>query len=291
MIWSRTQPEQKLSAPETEPEETRGLTRRQAIICGATAVMTCASVDSYAATAQIDVTHHDVLIKNLATPLTVAQITDVHRSQFVPERFVERVVDQVNALKPDLILLTGDFVTRTTGYVESCLGQLCRLRSRYGKFAVLGNHDYWCEGGNGGPYITDALEEAGIHVLTNRNVVLPNGLRLVGIDDVRAGVPNFPLSFEGVRSDEPILCMTHNPGAFTTLKHHNVTVVAGHTHGGQIYLPLVSGVVVRSPFLKGWYSYPEFPGKMYVCRGLGTIHVPMRFASAPEIALLHCYPI
>ena len=222
--------------------------------------------------------------------MTVAQITDVHRSQFVPERFVERVIDTVNSLRPDLVLLTGDFVTRTTGYVESCVGQISRLRAPLGKFAVLGNHDYWCEGGNGGPYITDALEEAGVGVLTNRSAVLNNGLRLVGVDDVRAGLPNLRLAFAGVRDNEPLLCMTHNPAAFTALKHIDANTIAGHTHGGQIYLPVASGVLIRSPYVRGWYREPNHPGTIYVCRGIGTIHVPMRFGSEPEIALFHCVP-
>jgi uncharacterized protein len=290
MNWSRTQPEPAWTGPETEPEETTGLTRRQLIASGAISALGALSIESFAETAQIVVTHHQMLIKHLPQPFTAVQITDVHRSQFVPERFVERVVDTVNAIAPDVVLLTGDFVTRTTGYVESCVGQLSRLRAPLGKYAVLGNHDYWCEGGNGGPYITDALEEAHIGVLTNRNVVLSNGLRLVGLDDVRAGLPNLPLSFGGVRTDEPVLCMTHNPTAFSALRRFDVNTIAGHTHGGQIFLPLVAGVVVRSPYIKGWYSDSQHPGRMFVCRGLGTIHVPMRMASRPELAVFHCYP-
>ena len=118
--------------------------------------------------------------------------------------------------------------------------QLSRLRAPMGKFAVLGNHDYWCDGGEGGPTINDWLERTGIEVLTNRNVRMNNGVRLVGVDDLMAGEVNYTLGFEGARRGEPTIVMSHNPGTYLRLCFRECITLAGHTHGGQLYMPGIS---------------------------------------------------
>ncbi len=234
--------------------------RREALLRGAALAGTFAFVEGNALANRLDITHHTVPIPNLDRPLRVVQITDLHRSQFVSEAYVGRVVAAANALSPDITLLTGDFVTRTSDYAQSCMRQLAGLRATSGKYAVLGNHDYWCDGGEGGPVIYDWLEQTGIEVLTNRSTKLANGLRLVGVDDLVAGVINYPLCFENVRPNEPVVVMSHNPATFPYLCQYDYVTLAGHTHGGQIYVPGIADLYLGK-YQRGWYrKEPGLPG-------------------------------
>jgi len=291
MNWHRTQlTERDPISNDTDEVPIKTYTRRQMLAYTAGTLASGTFVVSNTESSGFDVTRHTVSLANLDRPLRIVQITDLHRSQFVSEQFIERVVTAANAAEPDLVLLTGDFVTRTSGYADSCMRPLSRLKARIGKYAVLGNHDYWCDGGNGGPTITDALNQIEIDVLTNRNTKLSNGVRLVGVDDLMGGFPNYGLSFAGTSSLEPTIVMSHNPGTFFILCRYNCLVLAGHTHGGQIYVPGFSKFIIGSKFLRGWYRLPNQPGHMYISRGLGTIHVPMRIGSPPELAVFDVRP-
>lgn len=239
----------------------------------------------------LEITHHIIQMPGLAAPLKLVQLTDLHRSLFVSEKFIARVVDATNALHPDVILLTGDFVTGSSDYAESCVRQLARLQAPLGKYAVLGNHDYHCDNHLGGQVIAEALETAEIETLVNRSLRLKNGMRLVGVDDLLEGVPDIGLSFAEYRLGEPTLIMTHNPGIFELLRSFNHVTLAGHTHGGQLFVPGVTRHLVRSGYVRGWYQDEGFPGRLYISRGLGTIHVPLRLCSVPEIALFHLQPV
>lgn len=289
MIWHRTQLEQNREPCESS-EATPSHTRRQVLAYCASSLASLTFVQTNTESRLLDITRHALTVKHLDRPMRIVQLTDIHRSQFVPEAFVEHVVAEANRQNPDLVFLTGDFVTRTSGYAESCMRPLAGLKAKIGKFAVLGNHDYWCDGGNGGPVIHDWLEQTEIEVLTNRSVKLSNGLRLVGIDDLMAGVPNYTLAFEDVKSNEPVVVMSHNPGTFYILCRQQCLTIAGHTHGGQLYVPGVSNLLVGNRFLRGWYRFIEQPGSLYISRGLGTIHVPMRLCAMPELAVFDLTP-
>jgi predicted MPP superfamily phosphohydrolase len=290
MNWRGTQTDESNEPDGVSPSKTRrAISRREALLRGVALAGTLAFVESNTLAHRLDITHHTVPIPNLDRPLRVVQITDLHRSQYVSEMYIGRVVAETNALSPDIVLLTGDFVTRTSDYAESCMRRLAGLRATSGKYAVLGNHDYWCDGGTGGPVIYDWLEQTGIEVLTNRSTKLDNGLRLVGVDDLVAGVVNYPLSFESVRSNDPVLVMSHNPYTFPYLCQFDYITIAGHTHGGQICLPGISDLYLGK-YRSGWYKDPGKPGRMYVSRGLGTIHVPMRILCAPELTVFDLVP-
>ena len=126
----------------------------------------------------------------------------------------------------------------------------------------------------------------------NRSALLDNGLRLVGVDDCRAGKPDYRSAFHAVRDGEPVITLTHNPLAFKRLCQYSCVTLAGHTHGGQINLPFLTHALIgnRTKYLKGWFREPNQPGRMYVSRGLGVIGLPMRFRSYPEIAVFDLLP-
>ena len=173
----------------------------------------------------------------LKQPCRLVQISDLHRSWCVAESFIQRIVTQSNALKPDVIALTGDFVTHHSDYIGSCLNALRPLHAPLGQFAVLGNHDYAADDLRGGHPITEALTAQGIHVLTNRSERLDNNLRLVGVDDYRFGTPRPTEAFHKVEKSEAVLAMTHSPFVFESMCKYDCVTIAGHTHGGQVNIP------------------------------------------------------
>ena len=194
--------------------------------------------------------------------------------------------------KPDLILLTGDFVTRSSRYAESCMRHLQDLRAPMGRYAVLGNHDYWCDHNTGAPASQQHLADIGVEVLTNRSIRLDHNLRLVGVDDGkrRQSQPAAGIRADGGRrSDARHDAQSH---ALPRLSQYPCITLAGHTHGGQVNIPFITDAIIGSTrrYMRGWYDDPHAPGRLYVSRGLGTVHVPMRLNSTPEIALFTLIP-
>ena len=228
----------------------------------------------------------------LNAPMRVAQLSDLHRSWCVSEGFIARIVARTNDLNPDLILLTGDFVTRSSSYIGSCIRPLTALRAKYGMYGILGNHDYACDKGRGIGIIKEALKSIGVQLLTNRSMRLAHGLRLVGVDDSQKGQPDPDAAFKRVRRGEAVLAMTHNPSLFPALCRYDCVTLAGHTHGGQINVPFVTRSVmpVRSRYLRGWFNEKHGPGRMYVTCGLGVVGLPFRFRCDPEISIFDLHP-
>ena len=238
------------------------------------------------------VTVHRIAVQGLREPVRLVQLTDLHRSWCVSEDYLRRVVTKANALRVDGALLTGDFVTDSSSYMKSCGDVLKELKMPLGSFAVLGNHDYACDGRRGGPAIAAALGDIGVQVLTNRSFRLDNRLNLVGVDDCWMGRPDPALAFSRVHRDEPTLIMTHNPMVFPKLESYNAVTVAGHTHGGQIDLPIITRQFVcrKHRYLRGWFHAASGPGRMYVSRGIGVVGIPIRLRCAPEIAVFELNP-
>ncbi len=237
-------------------------------------------------------THHTVRIANLVAPCKVVQVSDLHRSWCVSNSFIERCIVAANRHQPDAVLLTGDFITARTSYMPSCARAIARLRAPLGCYAVLGNHDYASDEWQGAPVITGALQQVGVQVLVNTSVSLKNGLRLVGVDDYSTGEPDTGKAFSQVSARDAVLCMTHNPLEFDILRGYDVVTIAGHTHGGQIDLPIITDLVLdkRSKYLRGWFHSDHWPGRMYVSRGLGVLGIPVRINALPEIAVFHLVP-
>ncbi len=274
------------------PDPAEQLSRRQFLLRNGGLLAAATLVQGSEETHQLSLTRHEVRMPGLQAPVRVIQLSDLHRSWCVSEAFIAQIVARTNALRPDLILLTGDFVTRSSGYAESCMRQLRDLRAPMGLYAVLGNHDYWCDHRKGAPVIARHLADIGVDLLTNRSVRLEHNLRLVGIDDGSSGNPNLPLAFERMEPEEAVLAMTHNPMLFPLLSRYPCITLAGHTHGGQVNVPIITDAIVgsRTRFIRGWYDVPNAPGRLYISRGLGTVHVPLRLNAAPEIALFTLIP-
>lgn len=214
--------------------------------------------------------------------LRVAQLTDLHRSELTPDRLLRHAVSLTNAAAPDLILLTGDFVSEDPADIAPCAQIVSALHARLGVYAVLGNHDF----NAGATAVERALTHVGVHVLTNRHARLSNGLYLVGLEDDRFGRPDVARAFAGIPPEAPTLTLIHNPALVELFAARPGIAFAGHTHGGQVRLPYLTAREVRrigaKHYREGWYTVGKT--RLYVNRGLGRVGLPFRFLCRPEVA-------
>lgn len=219
----------------------------------------------------------------------IAQVSDVHHGRLVPIEEVRRVVSLANAARADMIALTGDYTTQLRRYVEPCAEALSELKAPEGVWAVLGNHDH----NTGGALTKQALARRGISVLTNENTVLRRGadsLQLAGADDWGWGYADFARALGGVDLARPTVLLSHEPIAFDMEETRGVSLIlSGHTHGGQVCLPVVGSPVkyVWGKYLRHLRGLHERDGaRLYVSRGTGMIGVPLRIGARPEVAVL-----
>lgn len=225
--------------------------------------------------------------------LKVALLSDLHAgAPYIDAEKIKAAVATINAAAPDLILLLGDYVIhgvvggRRIGPED--FGPLLQdLTAPLGTYAVLGNHDWW----DGPGPIRTALENAGVRLLDNRAIKLvraDGALWLLGLGDFMEGGPRIEETLADVGDDLPILAFTHNPDLFPALPRRITLTVAGHTHGGQVALPLVGRPIVPSQYGERFaYGHIVEEGRqLFVTSGLGTSILPVRFRVPPEIVLL-----
>ena len=221
----------------------------------------------------------------------IVHLTDIHHGLFLPLHVVIEAVELANQLEPDLVALTGDLVTYSRAFIEPVAAVLGRLRARYGVLAVLGNHDFRV----GADQIARALRREGIEVLRNRHTSLRRrgeALFAAGIDDLGYGA-DLSRALRGIPAGAPTLLLAHNPRIIRRAARSGVSLVlSGHTHGGQVNLPLVGTIYGRSAeqmrFKIGWDRLG--PTQIYVSRGIGTVVLPVRVRCPAEIAHLELQP-
>ncbi len=219
--------------------------------------------------------------------LRVVQISDIHHGLFLPKEWLSEAVRQANRLNPDIIALTGDFVTYSRRNIGPAAELLGRLRARYGVYAVLGNHDFRVDAAA----VSEALQRQHIDVLRNRHVTLWFGgesVYLAGVDDYGYGA-DLRRAMRGIPREAATVLLAHNPRVIHLASRHGVSLVlSGHTHGGQVNLPLLGTVYGRSPerlrYKIGWDRMGAT--QIYVSRGIGTIVLPWRLRCPAEITHL-----
>jgi predicted MPP superfamily phosphohydrolase len=216
----------------------------------------------------------------------VVQLSDVHHGPFSSTEQIERAVDTANKLQPDIIALTGDYISKERQYAAPCAEMLGRLKAKYGVYAVLGNHDHWVDA----PLITDLFRAEGITVLINEGMRFEKdgqAFWLAGVDDTMVGLEDISLALAGSREDEMKLLLAHNPILLRRAARAGIDLVlSGHTHGGQVAIRGERSTVkgARKRLLKGLGKLGNT--QMYVNRGLGTVVLPIRYGCPPEISLL-----
>lgn len=248
----------------------------------------------------IDIVHRDIFIAGLPDQfdgMTIAQLSDIHLDEYTEPFLLREAVEDINRLKPDMVLLTGDYVSYqvlsrkdTLEAAWTCAGMLAKIACPR-KYAILGNHDLMV----GGDAIAEAVAKSGIPVLRNARLPIErDGARiwLAGLDDPVMGRPDpdraIPAAIRSLPR-EPVLLMCHAPDFIDALARHPVSrsialVLSGHTHGGQVRLPLV-GALHLPPggrkYVEGWFPVGDM--QLYVNRGIGSVGVPFRFDCRPEI--------
>jgi uncharacterized protein len=220
--------------------------------------------------------------------LRIVHLTDIHHSLFTPLEEVERAVYLANRLEPDLVALTGDYVTFSPAYIQPVARALGKLKARRGVFAVLGNHDFQVDADE----ITRALRSHGIRVLRNSRRPLRAGketLWIVGVDDLWWSSDDLPAALKAVPARDAKILLCHNPlGIWQASRHSIDLVLSGHTHGGQVRLPGFRHLYrskLGERFVDGWNRLDGT--QIYVSRGIGKVIVPIRFDCPSEIACLN----
>ena len=232
--------------------------------------------------------------------VTVTVIADLHAGgPDMTLRHIRQVVETAQALHSDLVVLLGDFRAWYRYFKSEPVadplwaGELARIEAPLGTWAILGNHDWWHDPGG----VRAALAAVRIPVLENAATLIgPAGRRfwLAGIGDQLAyplhngsyrGVDDLPGTLKQIRTDDPVLLLVHEPDIFTRVPDRVALTLAGHTHGGQIRLPLIWRHFVPSEYgARFAYGHVIEGGRhMIVSGGLGTSIIPARFGMPPEI--------
>jgi predicted MPP superfamily phosphohydrolase len=278
------------------------LTRRKFLKAGAVAAAAGLALDaSYLEPDHPRLERVEVRLARLPQQLdgfTIAQLSDFHYDPYFAVTPIKAAVAMLNNLRPDLIVLTGDFVTapvlewesalrRAAAAAYPCAELLSGLHAHHGIIAVLGNHDDAC----GPDGVTEALEGKGIRVLRNQHLSIErDGVQfwVAGLDDVLGGKARVEESLRGIPASDTTVMLCHEPDFADDVRRYPVDLqLSGHSHGGQVRLPLVG-----APYLPpGGKQYPwglRQLGrlKLYTNCGIGTIRIPVRFNCPPEVTLL-----
>jgi uncharacterized protein len=279
-------------------------TRRKFLYTGAVAVAGMAALggDGYLESFRLQLKRIEISLTRLPRVFdgfTIVQLSDFHFEEKFSAFTIRKSVELVNTLAPDLIVLTGDFVTvpmfmlrrharhHSAKAAPPCAQALSRLKARMGKLAVLGNHDVYAN-----PLlVTNALQEHGIAVLNNAAVPIEEqGVRfwLAGIDDALEGSPDLGAAIERVPPGEAIVLLAHEPDFADQAALTPVDLqLSGHSHGGQIWMPGVGApwlppLARRYP--RGLYKVGNLT--LYTNIGIGTIRAPIRINCVPEVTLI-----
>lgn len=227
---------------------------------------------------------------------TIAQLSDFHFDPFFSAHPLKAAIGLVNNLRPDLIVLTGDFVSvrfftpddpSNAAAAEPCAQLLRQMHAPYGMWAVLGNHDFSSDAKR----VAEALRAHGVQLLENKSTPIePNGGRfwLTGVNDVVCGNPDLDSALARIPSDEATVLLAHEPDYADHVARYPVDLqLSGHSHGGQVRFPLLPPMFLPELAQKYvWGLYRIGPLTLYTNPGLGTVGVPIRLNCPPEITLL-----
>lgn len=233
--------------------------------------------------------HLEIPLKRLPRKLDgfkIIHLSDIHHSPFTELAHIERAIKVANRLRPDMFVLTGDYVSHDRKYIGPVAEALGKLRARYGTYACLGNHDHWTDA----EMVTDRFLAEGIQMLVNEGVrVKADGASfwLAGVDDYMVGKTDVPAALRGSYPDELKLLLAHNPIIFRQSVRSKIDLtLSGHTHGGQVKLrdEEKKRLIRKRRLSSGLHRRAD--SQIYITRGIGTVVLPVRYQCPPEISLL-----
>jgi hypothetical protein len=292
------------TAQQPSSERRHRITRRSFLTLSAATVGGFALYSGEIARHEISVEEHTIHLARLPVAfrgMRIAQISDIHYMEFTESFFLRDVVDHVNRLKPDMVLITGDFVTYgpiqfpptpihkafALRHMPECASILSRLQAPL-RYTSLGNHDEMVNG----RAIWHILEEHNLPCLYNTALPLERDgqrLWLVGLGSacVGAAKPDEAIPASISRDKEAMIVMAHEPDILPEISKYNADLMlSGHTHGGQIRIPFLRPAFLPEygrRYVEGWFEYG--PTHLYVNRGIGAIGLPMRLNCPPEITV------
>lgn len=221
--------------------------------------------------------------------LRIVQITDLHIGPMINGNWLRRVVEKINALKPDLVVITGDLVDGSVNELRGHVAPLADLQTAYGTYFVTGNHEYY----SGAEQWCAYIASLGVRVLRNERISIPpeaegDSFDLAGVDDwasrhFRGGGANLSKALAGRDPDKALILLAHQPAAAHEAASHGVDLqLSGHTHAGQIW-PFTYLVYLQQPYRVGLYRYNDTEMQVYVSPGTGYWGPPMRLGTSAEI--------
>ena len=236
----------------------------------------------------------------------IAQLSDFHYDEDFSVVPLRKAVEVINTVKPDLIVLTGDFVTaplfvsrrkkadefvsrrnKAADLIDPCAQLLTKLKARLGLYACLGNHDASTDADR----IFNTLQSHNITVLRNHSVPFEKEgkrLWLAGVDDVINGSPDLDITLQKIPTDEAVVLLAHEPDYATHVAKYSVDLqLSGHSHGGQVRIPFIGAPILPElgvKYSKGLYQVGKLA--LYTNVGIGTVNLPVRFDCPPEITLI-----
>ena len=254
---------------------------------------------------RFQVEHFDLPLNGLSSALSqlsIVHLTDIHVGPFMPEEELAAYVEAVNRLEPDIIALTGDFVSSSRDEVAPCVDTLAGLKARYGIFACMGNHDVFAHVDD---ELTRLFSQTGVRVLRNDAIPVRVGnttLNILGIDDLRWGKPDLARALKVTQKEpgEVRLLLSHRPEVFPDAARKGLDVVlSGHYHGGQVKLgpdpESISIARLITPYAEGLFHLSRRvrpsgadpkDAVLFVSRGIGITGLPIRINCPPQIAHL-----
>jgi predicted MPP superfamily phosphohydrolase len=274
---------------------------RRAFLSAAAAATVAAPVAT--AVAGFSIAKRDARVSEVTIPfpglpqglhgLRLVQITDIHMSPFYSRRQFARAVDQANELKAHIALVTGDLITSSGDPLDDAILEVSRLRSDAGIYGCLGNHEILADAEE---YTEAQGAHFGIYFLRQNAAPLRFGdarINLAGVDYQTRGLPYLVGTGSLVKNHEFNLLLSHNPDVFPVAARQGWDLtIAGHTHGGQVTLeylhPGLNPARFYTPYTNGLYNRDG--RQIYVCRGLGTVGLPLRLGAEPEIGLIRLVP-
>ncbi|MEP6849894.1 MAG: metallophosphoesterase [Acidobacteriota bacterium] len=215
----------------------------------------------------------------------IIHLSDTHHSPFTPLEHIARAVKVANRLKPDMFLLTGDYVSHEDKYIAPVAEVLSELSAEFGTYACLGNHDHWTNA----DLLTHLFRGEGINLLINEGLRIEArgaSFWLAGVDDHMVGKTDVAASLKGSYPDELKILLAHNPIIFRQAVRAGIDLtLSGHTHGGQVKIrDDEKRILRRRKLTAGLHQRKE--SQIYITRGIGTVVLPVRYQCPPEISLL-----
>ncbi len=222
-------------------------------------------------------------------PLRVVQLSDIHSGVYMTREELRRCVDRVIELKPDLLVITGDFVSNSIAFLPGCLEEIKRVKPLYGTFCTLGNHERWYGRLND---VQRTFRRYQLPLLVNGHQVIRTErgtFAIVGVDDLRTGHLDLEAALNGLKQGIPTLLLSHRPEVFPQAAARRIPLtLAGHWHGGQIKLSFPGGSFslahLRTRYVEGLFQIGA--SQLYVSRGIGTTFTPIRLNAPPEITVI-----